>query len=74
MNGTSIPKALGPNTSSASGVRIMGGTATPMTVTRWPYRSISVVIGSAVSLSSTQIRSGTIALIRPSTRATRFSF
>lgn len=34
VNGTSRPKAPGPNTSSASGVRITEGTLTPMTVTR----------------------------------------
>ena len=46
---SAIPKYLGPNTSSASGVRITGGTLTPTTRTRWPYLSPSVVIGSAFS-------------------------
>ena len=34
--GSSIRKPLGPNTSSASGVRMIGGTATETTTTRWP--------------------------------------
>ncbi len=35
-NGSSSPKHLGPKMASASGVRIIAGTLTPMTLTRWP--------------------------------------
>ncbi len=35
-NGWSSPKQDGPNTASASGVRMISGTATAMTETRWP--------------------------------------
>jgi hypothetical protein len=34
--GSSMRKPLGPNTSSASGVRMIAGTATETTTTRWP--------------------------------------
>ena len=51
-----------------------GRTRIAITVTRWPYRTRSVAIASAVSLSSTVIRSGTEAITRPCSRATRFSF
>lgn len=35
-NGSSRPKLCGPKTASASRVRMIGGTATAMTLTRWP--------------------------------------
>jgi len=36
VKGSSMPKPPGPNTASASGVRMIGGTATAITLTRWP--------------------------------------
>ncbi len=51
-----------------------GRNAIAITVTRWPYRTRSVGIASAVSLSRTVIRSGTEASTLPCSSATRFSF
>src|SRR5439155_9555268 len=70
----SYPNALGPTTASASGVRSIGEHGTPITATRYPYRSCSVVIGSPSSRFTTQMRSGTDALTASPTHATRFSF
>ena len=57
-----------------NGLRQTGAQRIAMTVTRWPYRTRSVGIASAVSLSSTVTRSGTEASTLPCSSATRFSF
>ena len=65
LNGSSKPNAFGPQTSSARSLRMIGGTLAPTTFTRWPYFRFSVVIGSPVSRSRIEMRSGTIATVRP---------
>ena len=54
---------------SAASVRMMGAALIPKSLTRWPYFSPSVVMGSAEAASRTAIKSGTMARTRsPSSR------
>src|SRR5688572_4605831 len=74
VKGSLSPNACGPNTASAAGVRMIGAALMPRTATRCPYLRPSVVIGSAVTASSTAMRSGTIVSTRSPSCTTRCSF
>src|SRR5207249_6183508 len=70
----SYPKARGPTCSSPFGVRKTGGAGRATTVTRMPYRIVSVPAALPETVSRTQIRSGDIAIGVPSCQGTTHSF